>query len=313
MLRCVATLNGKLIWKKDFAQDLGTRIPTWGIASAPLVDSDRLIAIVGAEPDGKVMAFDKRTGKELWRALAADSEVGYGQPVIIRSGGARQLIAWHPTALSALDPETGQLYWEERWEAGMGMTVATPVMAAPYLFVSQFYGGSLMMQLAADRPSAARLWQVGGKSELPDDTRALHALISTPVISGDYVFGVDSYGELRCLSALDGERIWHSSELTPPGRWGTAFIVRRGNRYFINNDQGDLIIARLTPKGYEEIDRTHLITPTSNSAWGRQRGRRRPSDRIVNWSHPAYANQHIFARNDEQILSASLKREQGTP
>jgi hypothetical protein len=133
------------------------------------------------------------------------------------------------------------------------------------------------------------------------------------VISGDYVFGVDSYGELRCLSALDGERIWQSSELTPPGRWGTAFIVRRGNRYFINNDQGDLIIARLTPKGYEELDRTHLITPTSNSAWGRQRGRRRPSDRIVNWSHPAYANQHIFARNDEQILSASLKREQGTP
>jgi hypothetical protein len=74
----------------------------------------------------------------------------------------------------------------------------------------------------------------------------------------------------------------------------------------VNNDQGELIIARFTPQGFDEIDRTHLIEPTSNSAWGR-RGRPRNSDRVVNWSHPAYADRHIFARNDREILCASLE------
>jgi hypothetical protein len=83
--------------------------------------------------------------------------------------------------------------------------------------------------------------------------------------------------------------------------------VRRGDRYFVNNDRGELIIARLSPRGYEELDRTHLIEPTTSTAWDRP-GQQRPSDRIVNWSHPAYAYRRIFARNDDQILCASLER-----
>lgn len=308
VLRCVAALTGNLIWEKDFARDYGTTIPTWGIASAPLVHGDRLIALVGGVPDAKVVAFDKRTGKEVWRALPADSEVGYGQPVLLHAGGATQLVVWHPSALSALDPVTGALLWEERWEAGMGMTVATPVRSGPYLLVSQFYRGSLMMHLDGGAPVASRLWQIGGPSELPEDTRSLHALITTPVIDDDHVYGIDSYGQLRCLDARTGERIWESEDLVTPGRWAAGFIVRRGDRYFVNTDEGDLVIARLSRRGYEELDRTRLIEPTTNSAWGRRRGLRKPGDRIVNWSHPAYANRHVFARNDHEILSASLAR-----
>ena len=83
-------------------------------------------------------------------------------------------------------------------------------------------------------------------------------------------------------------------------RWATAFLVRHRDRYFISNDRGELIIARLSPSGYEEISRTHLIAPTSRMGIGRRQAG------AVNWSHPAYANQHIFARNDREILCASL-------
>ena len=76
-------------------------------------------------------------------------------------------------------------------------------------------------------------------------------------------------------------------------------MVRNGNRVLINNDRGDLIIARLAPSGYEEISRTHLIAPTSPP------GNRREL-RDVNWVHPAYANKHILTRNDEEIISVSL-------
>ena len=82
-------------------------------------------------------------------------------------------------------------------------------------------------------------------------------------------------------------------------RWAAGQIVRHGERLYINNDRGELLIVKPSPQGYQEISRTHLINPTTN-----------PSNRRalvnVNWSHPAYANRHIYARNDEEIISASL-------
>jgi hypothetical protein len=175
--------------------------------------------------------------------------------------------------------------------------VATPVVSGNRLLVSAFYNGSLMMELDATRPAARVLWR--GRSNSEQNTDGLHALISTPVLAGDHLYGVCSYGQFRCLDARTGERVWETLELTRErARWATAFLVRHGDRYFINNDRGELIIARLSPRGYEEIARTPLIRPTS-------RGGRRELG-AVHWSHPAYANRHIFTRNDEEIVCASL-------
>lgn len=301
-LLCLEAATGEVVWQKDYRADYNSYVPTWGIASAPLVDGDKLIAIVGGEPGALVVAFDKRTGEELWRAVDVVGEMGYGQPVIYEAGGARQLIVWHAAALVSLDPETGDVYWEETWEAGAGMSVATPVKSGDYLFVTQFYNGPMMMRLNQDRPTAALLWKGDSRSEMPDGTDGLHSLITTPVIAGDYIYGVGSYGELRGLDARTGERLWMSDEMTAQARWGTAFMVKNGDRYFVNNDDGYLMIAEFTPSGYVERGRAFLIEPTSSAGFGA----RRLFDRDVSWSHPAYANRHIIHRNDHEIVRASL-------
>ena len=156
MLICLDVTTGKRLWHTDYVKDFDTSVPPWGVTSAPLVDAHRLIAIVGGEPDALVVAFDKRSGVELWRSLRVDSEAGYGQPVIYEAGGVRQLIVWHPRGLSALNPETGYVYWEQEWQTQDGVTIATPVNSGEYLLVSQLYYGSLMMRLSPDRPTARR-------------------------------------------------------------------------------------------------------------------------------------------------------------
>ncbi len=299
-LWCLDAGSGAVVWSTDYVAEYDTSVPTWGVTSAPLVDGERLIALVGGEPDALVVAFDKRTGREIWRALEVVGEMGYAQPIIYEAGGARQLIIWHPAALVSLDPETGSVYWDQAWEAGMGMSIVTPVRSDNYLLVSQFYNGSLMLRLNPDRPAATELWRGASRSELPHQTDGLHAVMSTPVIVGDHIYGVGSYGELRGLDAASGARLWDTGDMTPQERWGTAFIVRHGDRYFASNGEGDLIIARFTPTGYVEIDRTHLIEPTSEV------GRSRAWIRTVNWSHPAYANRHVVHRNDREIIRASL-------
>ncbi|MEO7652333.1 MAG: PQQ-binding-like beta-propeller repeat protein [Bryobacteraceae bacterium] len=293
--------TGEVIWKRDFVKEFGARVPVWGMAGAPIVDGDRLIALVGGEGEAKYMAFDKRTGKELWRALSSESaEPGYGQPLLVDAGGKRQLILWHPQAVSSLNPATGKIYWEEPFRSHLALTVATPVVSGARLFVTSFYSGPMMLQLDATRPAAKRLWKGTSDSEIKTD--GLHSLVSTPAIDGDYIYGICSYGQFRCLRASTGERIWETQEVTmEKARWATGFLVRNGDRYFINNDRGDLIIAKLSPEGYSEISRAKLIKPTSNSGNRRELG-------AVNWSHPAYANRHILARNDEEIISVSLAK-----
>ena len=302
MLVCLDVETGEVVWSTSYIEDYDTSVPTWGIVSAPLVDGNRLIAVVGGEPDALVVAFDKYTGEEIWRAVDVAGEMGYGQPVIYEAGGARQLIVWHAAALVSLNLETGGVYWEQPWEVGFGVSVATPVKSGDYLLVTQFHNGSMMMRLSQDRPTATLLWKGASRSPMPNETDGLHALITTPLIIGDYVYGVGSYGELRGLDARTGERLWMSPGMTAQARFGTAFMVRNGDRYFVNNDDGYLIIAQFTPERYVEIDRTRLIEPTSSSGVGP--GKR--WDRMVNWSHPAYANRHIVHRNDREVIRASL-------
>ena len=293
--------NGNVLWEKDYVRDYGLMVPIWGMPAAPLVDGDLLICLVGGEPDAKVMAFNKLTGEEVWRALSSDWEPGYGSPIIFDIGGTRQLIIWHPRAITSLDPATGQIFWEEPFEVSLGMTVATPVLSGSYLLVSAFYDGSRLLRLDLDRPAATLVWKSEGGTEIKTDK--LHAMTNTPAIQGDYVYGIDSYGLMRCLDVHTGERIWESLEVTKESvRWASAFFVRHGDRYFINNDRGELIIARFTPQRFDEISRTQLMDPTQPTVRRRERG-------AVLWSYPAYANKHIFMRNSKEILRASLAEE----
>lgn len=301
-LLALDSATGTIVWQKDFVRDFDASIPSWGMAAAPLVDGDRLIALVGGEPNAKVMAFNKETGEELWRALSSDWEPGYNQPTIIDHAGVRQLIIWHPRAISSLDPVTGTIYWEVPSPVDMGMTVATPVHSGSHLLVTSFYNGARMLKLDDHKPEATMLWS--GKSDSEVATDAIHSTISTPVIDGNYIYGVDSHGELRCLELTTGKRVWESMALiNERARWATAFFVKNGDRYFINTDRGELVIAKLSPSGFDEISRTPLIEPTQPYARRRELG-------AVHWSHPAYANKHIFVRNDREILKASLAKEE---
>lgn len=300
MLLCLRTATGELLWQRDYVKEFKAEVPTWGMASAPLVEGERLICLVGGQPDAKVVALNKLTGQEIWRALGSDSEPGYSPPFMAAFGATRQLIIWHPRAVVSLDPASGKVFWEQPFKVDSGLTVATPVLGGDRLLVSAFYNGSRLFRLDPRRPASELVWQGSSNSEI--NTDGLHALITTPVIDGDYIYGVCSYGQFRCLDARNGRRVWETFAVTGErARWACAHVVRNGDRYFINNDRGELIIARLSPSGYQEISRMKVIKPTTPGGGRRELG-------AVNWSHPAYANRHIILRNDEEILRYSLEK-----
>lgn len=292
---CLEERSGKVVWQKDFVEDFGTTIPTWGMVAAPLVDGDQLISLVGGSDGALVVSFEKTTGREIWRALE-DPQVGYCPPMIFTLGGRRQLILWHPEAVSSLEPDSGKVRWQVPYRVHSGLTVPAPRVQGDRLFVTSFYNGPRMIEVADGGTSARIVWQGESDSEIKTD--GLHSIIPTPVWNGDYIYGVCSYGQLRCLDARTGERVWETFEATGHDRWWNAFLIPYEpipDRYFLHNEQGDLIIANLTPDGYEELSRAKLIEPT-----------RPVRRRMTIWSHPAFAMKSVFARNDNEIVRVSL-------
>ena len=297
-LLCLNTKTGEIVWKTNYLTDYHARIEQWsgyyGFASSPLIDGDKLICLVGGYPDAKFVAFDKRTGKELWRAVSGEAPPAFAPPLIINAGGTRQLIGWDVAAITSMDPETGKVYWQIPWALTQVSSAATPVQAGSLLFFSAYYEGALMLTLDEKKPAASILWKSKSNSEIITD--AVHNSMSTSIVAGDYIYGIDSYGQLRCLKLRTGERVWETQAVTVDrGQFVTAQIIRNGDRFFINNDRGELIIAKFAPDGYHEISRTRAIKPTTPNA-----------RRMVNWDYPAYANKHMFIRNDEEIVSYSL-------
>ena len=291
--------DGRVLWQRNYEKDFGMIVPLYGTTSAPIVDGDRLITVVGGTDNANFMAFNKLTGEEIWRARSSDPEPGYTQPVIIEAGGVRQLIAWDPNGISGIDPATGKTYWEIPFTVQLALTIVTPTRSGPYLFVATQYSGALMLELDEKKPAATLLWSNNTSKE---DT--INPATSTPVIEGDYVYGLSSYGTLRCLELATGKLVWETQALTKERvMYASAYFVRNGDRYFINNDRGELIIAKLSPKGFQEISRSTLITPTHPQI------RRRAAGLVAHWSQPAYANQHLITRNDNEIVRVSLAKE----
>ena len=299
-VHCLDAEKGDVIWKIDALEKFDAKVPTFGVSAAPVAWKDTVIFACGGS-DGLLRALDKQTGKEKWKALQAKHELPYSPPVIYKVAGKSQLIQWSQQQLSSFNPDDGKLLWQVPFESKANMALGRPVLADDHLLVSGFYDGSMLVKVT---PSGARVvWKNGGKGERPKDTKSLHSVISTPIIEGEHFYGTCSYGELRGLSLKDGSRIWERKDITRQGRWGSMFWVKNGNRYFVNNDLGELLIMQFTPKGPKVLDRTKLIKPDTQCGYGP----RRFADALVNWVHPAYANGHIIIRNDSEIRRVSLK------
>jgi len=225
--------SGRVLWEKDYVTDFNASVPTWGMAGAPLVDGNLLICLVGGKPDAKLIALDKRTGKEVWRALSSNTEPGYNQPIIISAGGVRQLILFHPEGFASLDPTTGKVFWEIEHRVQMGIVVATPVHSGRYLFFTSQHGGARMLALDEHTPAAKILWSGPGEQDpgmTHDTPDTVNSVIGTPVIEGEYVYALDNDGQLRCLNAATGKLVWKTDALLGEhAMYGTAFFVKNGD------------------------------------------------------------------------------------
>ncbi|MSR59888.1 MAG: pyrrolo-quinoline quinone [Planctomycetaceae bacterium] len=283
-LFCLDARSGEVLWKKNLELDYQVAFSP-GMPS-PLIEGDLLILFIGGKPGACVVALNKDTGKEVWKEL--DESLTFSSPIVISSGGKKQLIVWTQESVTSLDPAAGTTYWRQRLFTSSDYAVSTPVFHKDQLLI-----GGMMFQLDSDKPAATVLWPA---SKAP--ARRIFSHTSTALFRGDHLFSAKSSGELVCIEASTGQQVWETDKVTDLKNGASIHLTPNGDSVLLYTDKGELIRAQLTSQGYHEISRVAVLEPTMPFG-----------GRNVAWSPPAYANRHIFARNGKELICASLAAE----
>ncbi len=294
-LHCLDAKTGKELWKINTSEKYQSQMPVWGMASNPIMVNSLLVVQVGGTGGACLVAFHKDSGEEVWRAL--DDEASYSSPVLISQAGKEVLVCWTGGSVSGLDPKTGNIFWSLPLKPlSMIMNISDPVYEPPYLFLSAFFDGSYLLELDRQSTSAKMVYHRHGTSERKTD--ALHCCISTPLVREGFLYGVDSYGETRCLDLQSGDRIWEDLSLGPNERWANIHFVSQGDQVWGFNEIGELLLGKLTPERYIDQGRVKVIDAVKIS----------PNPRNgVNWAHPAFSENHIFVRSDSRLICLEIE------
>ena len=226
MLACTSMTDGKLLWKKELRKEFTLPEAFFGIGCSPILDDDRLIVLVGGQPNSGVVAFDVKTGEILWQAVGKDTWdgvetdqkgkphewtdddmlVSYSSPIMAEIHGEKHLLCLMRQGLVSLKPRTGAEnfhYWF-RAKVHESVNAARPLVIDNRVFVSVAYQlGSAMLEVDKDGKQYREVWR---------DRTSMLAHWSTPIYVDGCIYGFsgrhENEGELRCINAETGKLLW---------------------------------------------------------------------------------------------------------
>jgi outer membrane protein assembly factor BamB len=288
-IHCLNTETGEVIWEKDRVKEYNAILPQCGCNSSPLIEGNLLLIMGGGRPDGCVMALNKDTGEEIWSALK--DRPGGSSPIAVEAGGKRQVIFWTLDSVASLEPATGKVCWQVPTKVSNdGGALTTPASYKDLVLL--VCEKAMLIKLAAEKPTAALVSQTWVR-------KSVNTFVS-PVFQDEHHYYSAYYDDLCCFEVATGKQVWKVHGVSA-GHGNAMFqMTPNGQSVFILNEDGNLILARLAPEGYTEIGRAFLLEPTKGT-WTPA------SNRPKIWAQPAYANGHIFARSDKELVCASLE------
>lgn len=275
---CLEAGTGKAFWSKDLRADASAQVPTWGFSASPLIVDNMVIIHAALQPNGCFAAFDRHSGAELWRS--GTDPAGYCTPILVEHSGQRQLVGWTPENVVGMEPSTGKPLWQVPYKVTYGVSIATPIFCEGIVLVAGYWEGSKAIRLGKSPGEAEVVWE---------ENRFLRGLMSQPLERDGYGYLLDKQHGMVCFELKTGTKVWtDDNRLTPRGRNPQANLVWLGksDRALALNSEGELVLLRLSPDGYQELGRSKIIGET--------------------WAHPAFASGCVFARDDQQVVCVKL-------
>ena len=283
ILAAVNFADGKILWSKHTVKELGGKEAEYGMASSPLIVGEQVIVTVGAAK-GTVVAFDLKTGKQLW--TAGSDAAGYSSPSLLRVGGRSQVVAFTGASALGLEPSKGTVLWRYPFETNYECNIATPIAIKDDLFLSAGENhGSVLLALTSqgDRTELSEVWSSFGiKSVLRNEWQ-------TSLLLDGFLYGMDNVGgagpitNLTCINAATGERKWQVP------RFGKGNMIAADGKLLMSTMKGELVIARVSSERYEELGRATVLEGSTRQA-------------------PALSQGRLYLRDDRDIVCFDVRK-----
>ena len=283
ILSCFDADSGKQLWQVDTIAEYKAPKLFFGASSSPLVEGNNVLINVGAK-GASIVAFDKNTGKEVWKKL--DDGASYSSPFPIGSGDTCQVIFLTAKGLVSLSPKDGSVFWQHPLVDRISESSTTPVVVGDILFGSSvtFGGLGLKMEDSATKPTVKEIWK---KPEL-------NCYFSTPVAIGkDHLYLVTSsktitlktIANLQCIEASTGKQLWTREKV---GTYHASLLRTGDGKLLLVEEAGDLALVDPNPKEYRELARTKICGNT--------------------WAHPALANSRLYIRDAKNLVCVEMPK-----
>jgi outer membrane protein assembly factor BamB len=280
VFHCLRADTGDKVWRRDLGQEFPAKPTQYGVSFSPLVEGDLVYAMPGAQAGNSVVAFDKRSGALVWKAL--DDPTAYSSPVAATIAGVRQLLVFTNSALVSLSPHDGAVYWRFPWKTEGGFNIATPLVFGDYVFISSGYGkGCALLEIAAGPDGSLRADRVYEHNRMRNH-------FASSVRVGDDLYGFDQT-DLVCMDARTGEIRWREKGFR---KFGKGNLLAADGRLILLGEPGVLALAEASPAGYHE---TASFQASRNKCW----------------TVPALARGKLYLRDESEIVCYDLRKPGG--
>ena len=264
-LFCLNKKDGSVVWQSLLQSELGVKLPEWGFSSSALILDHQLILEAG-----RVVSFDKSTGKKLWQTEV--HEAGYGSAAAFTSDGKKMLATLDCDGLRIVSPEDGSEIAFQAWKSPYKTNATTPIIADDKIFISSGYKvGCGVFQFSQNQ-----LKQVYVNTNMKN-----HFNNSILIDGWLYGFDGDSHNgrnvTLNCVNLSSGELKWKQRGL------GCGSLIAADDKLIILAETGDLVLAKVSSDSFTEFARSPFL-----------RGRC--------WTTPVLANSHVYGRNADGTL-----------
>jgi outer membrane protein assembly factor BamB len=291
-LVAVLAASGKELWRRSLPRDFGGHVMSgWRWSESPLVDGDRVIVTPGAR-SAALVALEKATGKEIWRAALPDlgpagkDGAAYASIVVSNAVGQKQYVQLVGRGLVGVRASDGQFLWGYNRVANNVANISTPIVRANWAFASTGYQtGSALVELAKkDKGLEAReIYFLSAKT-----FQNHHGGM---VLVGNHVYGGNgqSKGFPICVEFVTGKVAW-GGDIRNAGTGSAAVVYADGNLYF-RYQNGVVLLIQATPEGYKEKGSFTIPDVTKPS-----------------WSHPVVLDGRLYLREQDVLYVYDVKK-----
>ena len=279
-LICSKASDGKMVWQKSLATDLGGKLQNWGYTESPLIVGNKIICTPGGSK-GTMAALDKKTGALIWQTSELTDQAQYSSPILITHAGKKQIVQLVEKKFFGVDPDKGKVLWKSDFPPGRVAVIPTPIYQDGLVYITAAYGaGCKAVKLEAD-----------GSATTVYENKVMKNHHGGVVLVDGNIYGHSEGYAWVCQNFKTGEEVWASKAL---GKGAVHYAD--GMLYCIDEGTGTVVLAEASPKGWTEHGRFKLDPQTKQ---------RKPQGRI--WTHPVVINGKLFLRDQELLFCFDVK------